>query len=74
MAYLSQLEELSDLEMRSLSEVTSAGMTVLSSGCRKLSELDMKNCENISDAGFWSLAYYSWNLRQVLPYKRVKYQ
>ncbi|XP_071716848.1 F-box/LRR-repeat protein 3-like [Rutidosis leptorrhynchoides] len=65
MAYLSQLEELSDLEMRSLSEVTSTGMTALASGCRKLSELDVKNCGNIIDAGFWSLAYYSWNLQQI---------
>ncbi|XP_071691522.1 F-box/LRR-repeat protein 3-like isoform X2 [Rutidosis leptorrhynchoides] len=65
MAYLSHLEELSDLEMRSLSEVTSVGMTAVASGCRKLSELDMKNCGNISDAGFWSLAYYSWNLQQI---------
>ncbi|KAI3525676.1 hypothetical protein L1887_04656 [Cichorium endivia] len=65
MAYLSQLEELSDLEMRSLIEVTGTGLTALASGCRKLSELDIKHCVNITDAGFWSLAYYSWNLQQI---------
>ena len=65
MAYLSQLEELSDLEMRSITQVTGTGLTALASGCRKLSELDIKHCVNITDAGFWSLAYYSWNLQQV---------
>ncbi|KAI7733479.1 hypothetical protein M8C21_033719, partial [Ambrosia artemisiifolia] len=65
MAFLSQLEELSDLELRNLIKVTSAGLTALASGCRKLSELDIKHCVNISDAGFWSLGYYSWNLQQI---------
>ncbi|KAL8188848.1 hypothetical protein R6Q57_029603 [Mikania cordata] len=65
MTYLSQLEELSDLEMRCILKVTSVGLTALASGCRKLSELDIKHCENISDAGFWSLTYYSWNLQQI---------
>nr|XP_043624792.1 F-box/LRR-repeat protein 3 [Erigeron canadensis] len=65
MAYLSQLEELSDLEMRNITEVTSVGLAALALGCRKLSELDMKHCGNISDAGFWALAYYSWNLQQI---------
>lgn len=65
MAYLSQLEELSDLEMRSITQVTGTGLTALASGCRKLSELDIKHCVNITDAGFWSLAYYSWNLQQI---------
>ncbi|KAK1417717.1 hypothetical protein QVD17_26851 [Tagetes erecta] len=65
MTYLSQLGELSDLEMRNIHKVTSAGLTALASGCRKLSELDIKHCGNISDAGFWSLGYYSWNLQQI---------
>ncbi|KAL4588396.1 hypothetical protein LXL04_001280 [Taraxacum kok-saghyz] len=65
LANLSQLKELSDLEMRSIIHVTGAGMTALASGCRKLSELDIKHCRNITDAGFWSLAYYSWNLQQI---------
>ncbi|KAI3774414.1 hypothetical protein L1987_48969 [Smallanthus sonchifolius] len=65
MSYLSQLEELSDLEMRSLLKVTSAGLTALASGCRKLSQLDIKHCANVGDAGFWSLAYHSWNLQQI---------
>ncbi|KAJ0743756.1 putative leucine-rich repeat domain superfamily [Helianthus annuus] len=65
MTFLSQLEELTDLEMRSISKVTSAGLTAVASGCRKLSELDIKHCGNISDAGFWSLGYYSWNLQQI---------
>lgn len=63
--YLSQLEELSDLEMRSITEVTGTGLSALASGCRKLSQLDIKHCGNVRDTGFWSLAYYSWNLQQV---------
>ncbi|PWA55128.1 F-box family protein [Artemisia annua] len=63
--YLSQLEELSDLEMRSITEVTGTGLSALASGCRKLLQLDIKHCGNIRDTGFWSLAYYSWNLQQI---------
>lgn len=66
MEYLSSLEELSDLELRGLRNITATGLTKLAAGCRRLAELDLKNCEEIDDSGFWALAYYSRNLQQVL--------
>ncbi|XP_047977514.1 F-box/LRR-repeat protein 3-like [Salvia hispanica] len=65
MAYLSSLEELSSLEMRSLRNITATGLTKLAAGCRRLAELDVKNCKGIDDSGFWALAYYSRNLQQI---------
>lgn len=65
MEYLGYLTELSELEMRSLLNITGAGLASLASGCKRLSELDLKNCENITDSGFWALAYHSRNLLQV---------
>lgn len=65
MEHLSHLEELSELEMRGLLKVTNIGLTAVASRCKKLSDLDLKHCENINDSGFWALAYYSRNLRQV---------
>lgn len=66
MERLSKLVELFDLELRGLHKITGGGLTVLASGCKKLAELDLKHCESIDDSGFWSLAYYSRNLQQVL--------
>lgn len=66
MERLSNLVELFDLELRGLHKVTGGGLTALASGCKKLAELDLKHCESIDDSGFWSLAYYSRNLQQVL--------
>lgn len=63
--YLSQVEELSDLELRGLVNITDKGLTALAAGCKRLSALDLKHCENINDSGFWSLAYYSRSLLQV---------
>lgn len=65
MKHMSQLEELSDLDMRGLVRVTSVGLTALAAGCKRLADLDMKHCESVNDSGFWALAYYSRNLRQV---------
>ncbi|KAK4427630.1 F-box/LRR-repeat protein 3 [Sesamum alatum] len=65
MECLSYLEELSDLELRGLPNITGTGLRKLAAGCRRLAELDLKNCENIDDSGFWALAYYSRNLQQV---------
>lgn len=62
---LSHLPELSDLEMRSLLNVTGTGLTALAMGCKKLAELDVKDCTSIDDSGFMALAYYSRNLQQV---------
>lgn len=63
--YLSQVEELSDLELRGLVNITDKGLTALAAGCKRLSALDLKHCENINDSGFWSLAYYSRSLLQI---------
>ncbi|KAL3750077.1 hypothetical protein ACJRO7_011112 [Eucalyptus globulus] len=65
MEYLGQLEELWDLEMRSLFNVTGVGLMALAAGCKRLADLDMKYCENVDDSGFWALAYYARNLRQI---------
>lgn len=59
------LKELSELDMRNLSKVTSAGFSSIASGCMKLAELDMKNCENITHSGFFCSTYHSKNLKQV---------
>ncbi|XP_042521007.1 F-box/LRR-repeat protein 3 isoform X2 [Macadamia integrifolia] len=63
--HLSTLEELVDLEMRSLLKVTSVGLTAIAVGCKSLAELDMKRCCGVCDAGFWALAHYSPNIRQI---------
>lgn len=68
MEFLSSLDELSDLELRGLSSISGTGLRKLASGCRRLSELDLKHCENIDDSGFWAMAYYSRNLQQVHTY------
>jgi F-box/leucine-rich repeat protein 2/20 len=60
-----QLELLSHLELRGLKNITGVGLAAIASGCKKLGYLDVKLCENIDDSGFWALAYFSKNLRQV---------
>ncbi|CAL0302311.1 unnamed protein product [Lupinus luteus] len=65
MEYISHLGELSDLELRALSNITSIGMKAVAIGCKRLADLDLKHCEKIDDSGFWALAFYSQNLRQI---------
>ncbi|XP_061371972.1 F-box/LRR-repeat protein 3 [Gastrolobium bilobum] len=65
MEYISHLGELSDLELRGLSNITSIGIKSVAVSCKRLADLDLKHCENIDDSGFWSLAVYSQNLRQI---------
>lgn len=65
MEYISHLEELCNLEIRGLQNVTSVGLTAVAAGCKRLVDLDMKQCENVDDSGFWALASYARNLRQV---------
>ncbi|KFK26555.1 hypothetical protein AALP_AA8G263800 [Arabis alpina] len=60
-----QLEHLSHLELRGLKKITGAGLSAIACGCKKLAYLDLKLCENIDDSGFWALAYFSRNLRQI---------
>lgn len=65
MEHIRFIEHLSDLELRGLTKITSAGLTALAAGCKRLADLDLKHCAKIDDSGFWALAYYSQNLRQV---------
>lgn len=64
--YLGHLPQLYNLEMRCLWNVTGTALTALATGCKRLAELDVKDCANIDDSGFMALAYYSRNLQQVL--------
>jgi F-box/leucine-rich repeat protein 2/20 len=66
MESLGYLEELSDLELRALDKITGVGLTALVTRCKRLTYLDLKHCKKVDDTGFWALAYYSRNLRQVL--------
>lgn len=59
------LEELVDLELRGVTNITSLGLTAIAAGCKKLTDLDVKHCVKIDDSGFLALAYFSQNLRQV---------
>ncbi|KAK2637717.1 hypothetical protein Ddye_025512 [Dipteronia dyeriana] len=65
MEYIGSLEELSDLELRGLTKITSAGLTAVAAGCKRLADLDLKHCVNIDDSGFLALAFFSRNLRQI---------
>lgn len=65
MEYISHLAELSDLEMRGLSSITSIGVKAVAIGCTRLADLDLKQCEKVDDSGFCALAFYSQNLQQV---------
>lgn len=63
--YLGHLPQLYNLEMRCLWNVTGTALTALATGCKRLAELDVKDCANIDDSGFMALAYYSRNLQQI---------
>lgn len=65
MGYIGLLEELCVLEIRGLHNVTGVGLTAVAAGCKRLVDLDMKQCQNVDDSGFWALASYAHNLRQV---------
>ncbi|KAK7284399.1 hypothetical protein RJT34_19144 [Clitoria ternatea] len=63
--YISHLGELSDLELRGLLNITNIGIRAVAVSCKRLADLDLKHCEKIDDSGFWALAFYSQNLRQI---------
>ncbi|KAF7817939.1 F-box/LRR-repeat protein 3 isoform X1 [Senna tora] len=65
MENISYLGELSDLEMRGLVNITSMGIKNVAVNCKRLADLDMKHCERVDDSGFWAIAFYSQNLRQI---------
>lgn len=68
MEYIGRLEELYVLEMRAIMNVTGVGLQAVAAGCTILSVLDLKHCVNIQDAGFWALANYCKNLREVISH------
>jgi F-box/leucine-rich repeat protein 2/20 len=73
MQYIGHFEDLTDLEMRGLVNITSMGLTAVAAGCKRLADLDLKHCGTIDDSGFWALAYYSRNMRQVwFPYLELE--
>lgn len=63
--HLSCLEDLHDLELRGVHCVTSLGITAIANGCQHLTELDLKHCHLVDDAGLFALGQYTKNLRQV---------
>ncbi|XP_010546742.1 PREDICTED: F-box/LRR-repeat protein 3 isoform X2 [Tarenaya hassleriana] len=63
--HIGQLEQLGHLELRGIKKITGTGLATISLGCKKLVYLDLKLCEKIDDSGFWALAYFSRNLRQI---------
>ena len=63
---LSKCSMLNTLEIRGCPQVSSAGLSAIAVGCRKIVKLDIKKCYNINDAGMLPLACLSQNLRQVL--------
>ncbi|XP_028779543.1 F-box/LRR-repeat protein 3-like isoform X2 [Neltuma alba] len=65
MEYISYLGELYELEMRGLVNITSIGIRKVAVNCKRLADLDLKHCEKIGDPGFWAIAFYSHNLRQI---------
>ncbi|XP_074276131.1 F-box/LRR-repeat protein 3 isoform X2 [Silene latifolia] len=65
MEYIGKLEQLYDLEMRGLINITGTGLQAVASGCKRLEQLDLKQCSNIQDSGFWALANYSNNICQI---------
>ncbi|XP_039127389.1 LOW QUALITY PROTEIN: F-box/LRR-repeat protein 3-like [Dioscorea cayenensis subsp. rotundata] len=65
MKHLSRLEELKEIEIRGLTQVTSLGITAIAIGCRSLAKLDMKHCDSVDDVGFLALTQHSEFLRQM---------
>ena len=63
---LSKCSMLNTLEIRGCPQVSSAGLSAIAVGCRKIAKLDIKKCYDINDAGMLSLARLSQNLCQVL--------
>ncbi|XWS60019.1 hypothetical protein CRYUN_Cryun08bG0172400 [Craigia yunnanensis] len=62
---LSKCSRLKTLESRRCSLITSLGLTAIAVGCKELTKLDIKKCQNIDDAGMLPLAHFSQNLRQI---------
>ncbi|KAL2629683.1 hypothetical protein R1flu_014369 [Riccia fluitans] len=69
---ISKLRDLTQLEVRACSLLTSAGFVSIAGGCRKLLELDIKRCTSVDDNALLAIAYGCPNLREVnLSYCRI---
>ncbi|KAJ4830695.1 hypothetical protein Tsubulata_028412 [Turnera subulata] len=69
---LSKCSRLKTFESRGCPLITSLGLAAIAVGCKQLSKLDIKKCQNIDDAGMLPLAHFSQNLRQItLSYSSV---
>ncbi|WCJ27964.1 F-box/LRR-repeat protein 3 [Euphorbia peplus] len=69
---LSKCTRLNTIESRGCPLITSLGLASVAVGCKQLSKLDIKKCQNIDDAGMLPLAHFSQNLRQInLSYSSV---
>ncbi|CAI9758864.1 unnamed protein product [Fraxinus pennsylvanica] len=69
---LSKCSKLNTLESRGCPLITSFGLAAIAMGCKQLTKLDIKKCQNIDDTGMVPLAYFSQNLRQInLSYTSV---
>lgn len=62
---LAQLEKLYNLEIRGCFLVTSAGISAIASGCKRLVELDIKRCYRVDDMGMMTVVQCCLNLRQI---------
>ncbi|KAL6002898.1 hypothetical protein ACLOJK_023120 [Asimina triloba] len=62
---LSKCLRLMTLEIRGCTQISSAGLAAIGMGCKQITQLDLKFCHNIDDAGILQLAHQSQNLRQV---------
>lgn len=69
---LAECSKLNTLESRGCPLLTSIGLASIVVGCKQLSNIDIKKCYNINDAGMIPLAHFSQNLRQInLSYSSV---
>lgn len=65
MKSLSRLKKLHNLEVRGCPGISSAGLSAIALGCKRLVALDVKGCHNIDDAGILAITSSCQNLRQI---------
>nr|ADE76629.1 unknown [Picea sitchensis] len=62
---LAQLQKLHQLEIRGCSGISSAGLSAIALGCKRIVELDIKRCYGVDDVGILAVAKSCQNLRQM---------
>jgi F-box/leucine-rich repeat protein 2/20 len=65
MKSISRLQKLHNLEIRGCPGISSAGLSAIALGCKRIVALDVKGCYNIDDAGILAIADSCQNLRQI---------